>query len=244
MRLSFSRERECTVRALRPLPLHGLAKAGEHEGEEGEAAAGVFAGDPTGDGEQGRGFCLFCVLGGGGANSFGDAVEGFGVEGREDLEERDQVADAGDAFGQHGVLREFAGNRVLRADHSVEQVKDALVVGGLEEIPGDEEGFGVLGGRGSELALRFGARVDGKRLEGSGFAMTCYLGVGLPGRVVWSRGASGGAVMARYGLVQALPCVDLGCCRKQRKAYPSEVADEDRRLLCRGPRLSRRAASR
>ena len=107
-------------------------------------AAAVGAGGALGDLPEAGGFFFAGVLEHGEIEGVGEAVEGLGIEGGGDLGDGEEVADAVDAFGELGILRELAGDGVFGAEEAVEGVEEALTVGGVEDIPGDEESFAML----------------------------------------------------------------------------------------------------
>ena len=77
----------------------GLAEAREEQGEEGDSSAAVFAGGALGKLEEAGRRLLAPMLFGGAGHRFRGVVEHLRVEFCEDLNRRQQVADAGDAFG-------------------------------------------------------------------------------------------------------------------------------------------------
>ena len=93
-------------------------------------------------------------------------VENLWVKRGEDLCGLEQIEEGSLPFGSLCELGQTAEDLVACGDESVDGVEGSVLVGGVEDVVDDEEGFGVLAWSVCETAFEFEVWVDGVRGEG------------------------------------------------------------------------------
>jgi hypothetical protein len=138
---------------------------GNDEGDEGEPAAAVFAGDSFEELPQRRRRGLAAMLLGSCGDGLREVVEDCRVERGQYPGGLKEVEETGLAFGSFSELSKTAEDLVARSDQAVDGVESAVIVRCLKDVVDDEEGLSVLAWGAGKTAIQFEVGIDRRRSE-------------------------------------------------------------------------------